>query len=77
MEIKEKIKEIVASVCDVTMNEISESTAIGDYPQWDSMGQLAILQNVEEAFDINFEPEEMMDLEDVADIIKAVTEKVG
>ena len=40
------------------------------------MGHLTILSNVEEAFDINFEPEEMMDLEDVHDIIEAVEEKL-
>ena len=31
--------------------------------------------NVEEAFDISFEPEEMMEMEDVNDIVKAVEEK--
>mgnify|MGYP003172469505 CR=1 FL=1 len=62
MNVKEKVFEIVASVCD--------------FPQWDSMGHLTILSNVEEAFDINFEPEEMMDLEDVHDIIAAVEEKL-
>lgn len=40
------------------------------------MGHLTILSNVEEAFAINFEPEEMMDLEDVHDIIAAVEEKL-
>lgn len=77
MDIKNKVVEIVATVCETEPANITEQSTIGDFPQWDSMGQLAILQNVEEAFDINFEPEEMMDLEDVADIIKAVTEKVG
>ena len=32
--------------------------------------------DVEEAFDISFEPEEMMELEDVNDIVKAVEEKL-
>lgn len=77
MDIKNRVIEIVATVCETEPANITEQSTIGDFPQWDSMGQLAILQNVEEAFDINFEPEEMMDLEDVADIIKAVTEKVG
>lgn len=39
-------------------------------------GTFDILSNVEEAFAINFEPEEMMDLEDVHDIIAAVEEKL-
>lgn len=77
MEIKGKVIEIVANVCETEPANITEQSTIGDFAGWDSMGHLTILSNVEEAFDINFEPEEMMDLEDVADIIKAVTEKIG
>jgi acyl carrier protein len=58
------------------VENINEETTIGDFPGWDSMGQLAILQQVEEKFDISFDPEEMMDLEDVNDIIKSVEEKL-
>lgn len=77
MEIKEKVFEIVANVCETEPANITEQSTIGDFAGWDSMGHLTILSNVEEAFDINFEPEEMMDLEDVADIVKAVSEKIG
>lgn len=76
MEVKDKVIEIVANVCDTEPANITEETTIGDYAGWDSMGHLTILSNVEEVFDINFEPEEMMDLEDVADIIKAVNDKL-
>lgn len=72
----DKVKEIVAGVCETTPDNIAETTTIGDFSQWDSMGHLAILSQVEEAFDINFEPEEMMDLEDVSDIVKAVDDKL-
>lgn len=76
MEIKDKVLEIIASVCETEVSNITEESTIGDFPQWDSMGHLTILSNVEETFDINFEPEEMMDLEDVHDIIEAVEEKL-
>ena len=72
METLEKVIEIVASTCKVT----GDST-VGDFPAWDSMGHLSILNNVEEAFDISFEPEEMMELEDVNDIVKAVEDKLA
>ena len=69
--------EIVGSVCETEVSFVTEESTIGDFPQWDSMGHLTILSNVEEAFDINFEPEEMMDLEDVHDIIEAVENKLA
>lgn len=77
MDIKEKVFEIIAQVCETEPTNITEQSTIGDFAGWDSIGHLTILSNVEEAFDISFEPEEMMDLEDASDIIKAVEEKLG
>ncbi len=76
MNVKEKVIEIVANVCETEPLNVTEKSTIGDFLGWDSVGHLTILSNVEEAFDINFEPEEMMDLEDVDDIIKAVESKL-
>jgi len=76
MNVEEKVKEIVAGVSGVDVNEVTLQSAVGDFPQWDSMGQMAIIQQVEEAFEISFEPEEMMEMEDVNDIVKAVEAKL-
>ena len=75
MDTLEKVIEIVATTCDVDKSEVNENSTVGDFPAWDSMGHLAILSAVEEAFDISFEPEEMMEIEDVNDIAKAVEAK--
>ena len=75
MDILERVIEIVAKTCEVDKNEVNGNSSVGDFPAWDSMGHLAILNAVEEAFDISFEPEEMMELEDVNDIVKAVDAK--
>lgn len=76
MKTLEKIIEIVATTCDVNKSEVSESSMVGDFPAWDSVGHLSILSAVEEAYDISFEPEDMMELEDVNDIVKAVEAKL-
>lgn len=76
MGVKEKIFEIIARVCEVSVSAITLNSTIGDFPAWDSMGHLTILSSVEEAFEINFEPEEMMELEAASDIVKAVEEKL-
>ena len=76
MNIQEKILQIVAEICEVAVSEVTLNSAIGDFPAWDSVGHLSILTNVEEAFDISFEPEEMMEMEDVKDIVNAVNAKL-
>lgn len=76
MEVKEKVIEIIAGVLEVQPSEITLDSTVGDFPSWDSLGQLNILQSVQDEFEVEFEPEEMMDIEDVNDIIKAVESKL-
>lgn len=76
MNVSEKIKEIIAGVCEISASEVKETSTIGDFPAWDSIGHLTILSTIEEEMGINFEPEEMMELEDVNDIVKAVEAKL-
>ena len=76
MEIQDKVFEIIANVLSVNASEITLDSTVGDFPSWDSLGQLNILQSVQDEFEIEFEPEEMMDIEDVNDIIKAVESKL-
>lgn len=76
MDVKAKVFEIVAQVCDTDVANVTLESTIGDFPAWDSMGHLTILQQVEEELEVSFEPEEMMDLEDVNDIIKAIEAKL-
>ena len=75
MESLEKVIEIVASTCEVDKSEVTGDSTVGDFPAWDSIGHLTILSTVEEVFNISFEPEEMMEIEDVNDIVKAIEAK--
>ncbi len=76
MEVKDKVFEIIASVLEIEASQITLDSTVGDFPTWDSLGQLNILQSIQDEFEIEFEPEEMMDMEDVNDIIKAVESKL-
>ncbi len=75
MNILDKVKEIVAEVCEVEKSVVTGNSSIGDFDTWDSMAQLAILNHIEDVFSISFEPEEIMELEDVNDIVNAIEAK--
>ena len=60
MEVLDQVKEIVAKVCEVEVSQVTENTAIGDFPNWDSIGHLTILSTIEEVLGISFEPEEVI-----------------
>ena len=72
MKIEERVIKIIAEAIEVESNKIDEDTAIGDFPNWDSMGQLVIITSLEKEFDIKFDPEDIMELEDVGDMISAI-----
>ena len=72
MNTEERVIKIIAEAIEVNTNKIDEDTAIGDFPNWDSMGQLIIISSLEKEFDIKFDPEDMMDMEDVGDMIEAI-----
>jgi acyl carrier protein len=72
MKIEQRVIKIISEAIEVDSNKIDEDTAIGDFPNWDSMGQLVIITSLEKEFDIKFDPEDIMDLEDVGDMISAI-----
>ena len=74
MSTEERVIKIIAEAIEVESNKIDEDTAIGDFPNWDSLGQLVIITSLEKEFDIKFDPEDIMDLEDVGDMISAIEE---
>lgn len=76
MNTQETVMQIVAEVCEVAVENVTLNSAIGDFPAWDSMGQLSILQRIESEFSIMFEPEEMIEIQDVNDIVKAIEIKL-
>lgn len=76
MNIYNEVVAIIAKVLDVSVDNISEDTAIGDIESWDSLRQIAIISALEERYGFQFEPETIMDMEDVSDIVAAVEERI-
>jgi acyl carrier protein len=50
--IKERVKDILAEALEVPLADISDDLAIGDLPQWDSMGHMTVISMLEDRFGI-------------------------
>ena len=72
MEIKSRTLKVISESIKVSIDSLNEDTAIGDYPSWDSMGQLLVISSLEKEFDIKFDTEDIMELEDIGDIVEAI-----
>ena len=76
MIVLEEVKEIIADNLKIKISMLSEDTAIGDLPEWDSLHHLQIIAAIEQKYGFQFEPDVLMDLEDVSDIVNAVTKRI-
>lgn len=64
-----KVKEIIARVLHVPVEEIKNDTEIGELDEWDSLHNLTIFAELQKAFDVKITQNMLTDLENVADII--------
>ena len=68
-----QVKEIIARVLNVDPGVISDTLCSGDIPQWDSVGNLAVLSTIEQELEVEFPLEDLFDLTSVRSSIDEVT----
>ena len=71
---EEKVRTIIADVLNVTLDKVTLDTEIGELPEWDSLNNVRIITELESKFSVKLEPELLMDLEDVSDIVELIEE---
>ena len=68
----EKVKNIIAETLNISEDVISETLAINDIPEWDSMGNMAIIAALEEKMGIEFPLEDLFELNSVDSIVAEI-----
>ena len=71
---KDKIIEILRTVLED--DSINDNTTQKNCPTWDSLHHLNVAVELEDAFDVSLEPEEIADMKSVADIERILSNKV-
>lgn len=67
-----QVKEIIARVLNVDLSLVTDELSSGDIPQWDSVGNLAIISTIEQELEIEFPLDVLFDLTSVRTIIDEV-----
>ena len=70
-----RLQEIFREVFDNQNITITENTSHEEIEDWDSFNHVKLILSLEEAFDIKFDVEEVVELDKVSDIINAVKNK--
>jgi acyl carrier protein len=72
--IESRVKEIIARVLNVSLDRVTNDLSSGDIPEWDSVGNLAIISTIEQEMEVEFPLEDLFDLTSVQTIIDEVTQ---
>ncbi len=68
----EKVINIIASVLQVAVDDVTVDTEIGELDEWDSLRNVTIFAELQKQFNITITQDMLVDLENVADIIDLV-----
>ena len=77
MEISKKVISIVAETFEIPLEDVSLDTAPSNTSAWDSFGQMALVLNVEKAFNFVLEFEEIFEIVSTQTLVDLVKEKIN
>lgn len=72
---EEKILEVLKETFE--LDTVDKNISQQNCEAWDSMGQLNLVADLEDAFDVSLEPEEIGDMKCFDDIVRILKTKVG
>lgn len=72
---EEKILEILKETFE--LDSVDKTCSQATCPAWDSMGQLNLVAELEDAFDISLEPEEIGEMKSFDDVVRLVSGKLN
>ena len=59
---KERIKRVIARTFDVPLSEISDEAEINSVPNWDSLGHMLLMLELEAEFGVSISTDDMTNL---------------
>lgn len=71
---EEKVFKILKDVLE--MDEVSMNTSQDNCENWNSLRHLNLVSELEDEFDLEFEPEEIAEMKSVNNIIEIIKEKL-
>ena len=76
-ELLTKVQTAFKSAFDVDPRTITIETSPDDVSAWDSMGHVTLASSLERTFGLNFDVDDLMEMENVREIMRIVTTKLS
>jgi len=71
-----KVQDVFHQAFGIDGQLISMETTPNEVPAWDSVGHLDLASRLEQAFGINLDVDDLMEMENVREIIRIVNSKL-
>ncbi len=71
----EKVREIIANQLDIALDEIKETTSLGEDLGADSLDIVEMMMSIEETFGIEIADEDAKEFKTIADVIAYIDAK--
>ena len=68
--IENRVIEVISTTLNIPSQEVNLSTGPNSLPEWDSLGHISIISNLETEFGIYFPIDVIIELKNVSDIIQ-------
>lgn len=75
MENKEKYYKIFEQSLSISKDQINDKLEYNEVPEWDSIGHMTLIADLEEAFQITFETDDIIDFSSFSKGKKILKEK--
>jgi acyl carrier protein len=73
--LNDRLEKLIREVFNIDAETIDENWTSDHIPDWDSVGHLNLIMEVEKEFNIKIEIEEMFEVEKLKDIIKILEKR--
>jgi acyl carrier protein len=76
-ELLAKVKAAFSGTFEIDSQTITLDSTPSDIPAWDSMGHVELASNLERAFGVSFDVDDLMAMENVQEICRVVQSKLA
>ena len=71
-DLNERVRALLADVFQVPQDDVTPQLAFGDLPQWDSLGHMDVMMNLEEQFGVEINTDTIAELVSVPAICEYI-----
>ena len=76
-DVLSRVRKAFNSAFDVDPASVSINTVPADIKAWDSMGHVTLASSLEQEFNLTFDVDELMEMENVREIVRLLQGKLG